>query len=82
MIGLLVHEKEKEEMIYLLKREMDEILYDLDDHRIDSMIKRAMKERYSILFTLFKKVASHHDCLKYIAPTKTKRNITKNMYKK
>lgn len=66
MIGLLINEKEVKEVEYLLKREMDEILFDLKDNRIDHIVKRAMEERYKILFGLFRRVASPHECLKYM----------------
>jgi hypothetical protein len=66
MIGMLVSEKEVKEIQYLIKREMDEILFDLKDERIDHIVKRAMEERYKILFALFKRVASPTECLKYI----------------
>ncbi|HEY2420073.1 MAG TPA: hypothetical protein VGI04_01570 [Neobacillus sp.] len=66
MIGLLINDKEVKEMEYLIKREMDEILFDLRDERIEHIVKRAMEERYKILFTLFKRVASPHECLKYM----------------
>ncbi|HYK72445.1 MAG TPA: hypothetical protein VEV44_04820 [Pseudoneobacillus sp.] len=66
MLGMLINEKEVKEIQYLIKREMDEILFDLRDERIDHIVKRAMEERYKILFTLFKRVASPADCLKYI----------------
>jgi len=66
MLAMLLNEKEIKEMQYLLKREMDEILYDLRDERIDNIIKREMEERYKHLFTLFKRVAPPVDCMKYI----------------
>jgi hypothetical protein len=66
MFGLLINEKEVKEMEYLIKREMDEILFDLRDERIDHIVKRAMEERYKVLFTLFRRVASPRDCLKYM----------------
>jgi hypothetical protein len=66
MFGLLISEKEVKEMEYLIKREMDEILFDLKDDRIDHIVKRSMEERYKILFTLFKRVASPQECFKYI----------------
>lgn len=71
MLGLLINELEREEIEYLIKREMDELLFDLDDHRIDHMVKRAMQERYELLFELFKRIASHKECLKYM-PRKKK----------
>lgn len=66
MLGFLINAKEVKEMEYLIKREMDEILFDLKDERIDHIVKRAMEERYKILFTLFRRVASPNECLKYM----------------
>jgi hypothetical protein len=66
MLGLLINKKEAEELIYLLKREMDEILYDLKDERIDQIVKISMEERYQILFTLFKRIATPKECLHYM----------------
>ncbi|WP_428910429.1 hypothetical protein [Niallia sp. Krafla_26] len=66
MLAMLLSEKEIKEMQYLLKREMDEILYDLRDDRIDLFIKKEMEERYKHLFTLFKRVAPPVECMKYI----------------
>lgn len=66
MIGLLINDMEIKEMEYLIKREMDEILFDLRDERIDRIVKNAMEERYKILFRLFRRVASPNECLKYI----------------
>ncbi|MBU8880188.1 hypothetical protein BGM26_14650 [Bacillus sp. FJAT-29790] len=66
MLGILISQKEVKEMQYLIKREMDEILFDLKDKRIDYIVKRAMEERYKILFSLFKRVAAPNECLKYM----------------
>ncbi|WP_442597553.1 hypothetical protein [Neobacillus sp. D3-1R] len=74
MIGMLINEKEVKEIQYLIKREMDEILFDLKDERIDHIVKRAMEERYKILFTLFKRVASPNECLKYMRKKEKKVN--------
>ena len=65
MLGILISQKEIKEMEYLIKREMDEILFDLKDARIEHIVKRAMEERYQILFSLFKRVASPKECLSY-----------------
>lgn len=70
MLGLLINEKEVKEIEYLIKREMDEILFDLRDERIDMLVKRAMEERYKILFTLFRRMASPNECFKYIRKDK------------
>ncbi|EDL62652.1 hypothetical protein BSG1_19575 [Bacillus sp. SG-1] len=70
LLGFLINEREKQEIEYLLKREMDEILFDLKDSRIDQIVKRAMDERYKILFALFKRVASHKECMRYMKTTR------------
>ncbi|UII56116.1 hypothetical protein LS684_00935 [Cytobacillus spongiae] len=66
MLGMLINEREMKEIQYLIKREMDEILFDMGDERIDHIVKRAMNERYGILFNLFKRVATPNECLKYM----------------
>jgi hypothetical protein len=66
MLGFLVNQKEIKELEYLIKREMDEILFDLSDERIDHIVKTSMKERYKILFSLFKRVAPPVECMKYM----------------
>ncbi|MBP3038186.1 hypothetical protein J9303_01515 [Bacillaceae bacterium Marseille-Q3522] len=66
MLGILINEKELKELQYLLKREMDEILFDLKDERIDHIVKRAMRERYKILFSLFKRITEPNDYLEYV----------------
>lgn len=70
MIGLLVDQVEVKELEYLLKREMDEILFDVEDARIDHIVKRAMEERYQILFRLFKRIADPTECSRYIRSKK------------
>jgi hypothetical protein len=75
VLGLLIHEREKLEIQYLLKREMDEILYDLEEPRIDHIVKRAMKERYKILFSLFQRIAPQNECMNYIISKNKKEQI-------
>lgn len=77
MLGILINQKEVKEMQYLIKREMDEILFDLGDERIDQIVKRAMEERYKILFSLFKRVAPSSDCMKYMRSSSSSRKARK-----
>lgn len=70
MLGLLVNEMEQKEIEYLIKRELEELLLDLDDSRIDQMIKRAMRERYRLLFQLLRRVATEQECMKYMPKQK------------
>ncbi|CDQ21598.1 hypothetical protein [Halobacillus karajensis] len=73
MHGLIISEQERREMEYLLKREMEEITFDLGDHRIDQGLKRAMEERYEVLFQVFRRFATREECLQYM-PRKKKQN--------
>jgi hypothetical protein len=66
----MINLTEQKELEYLIKRELDEIIFDLDDSRIDNMVKSAMKERYKILFQLLRRVAAEKGCVRYI-PRKT-----------
>lgn len=74
MIGILISKDEKEEIVYMLKREMDEILFDLEEPRIEQVIKGAMEERYKILFNLFKRVATEYECMNYMLRSRKKSN--------
>ncbi|GLY12743.1 hypothetical protein Bbad01_39590 [Bacillus badius] len=67
MLALLINEEEKKEIYYLIKREMDEILFDLGDSRIDESVKSSMRKKYTKLFKLFKRVADEKECMKYLA---------------
>ncbi|MBX0359812.1 hypothetical protein GLV98_18640 [Halobacillus litoralis] len=73
MHGLMINEQERREIEYLLKREMEEITFDLGDHRIDQGLKKAMEERYEVLFQIFRRFATREECLQYM-PRKKKQN--------
>ncbi|WP_156291794.1 hypothetical protein [Oceanobacillus salinisoli] len=66
MLGLLINEMEQKEIEYLLKRELEEIMMDLEDPRIEYNVKQAMKERYQTLFRLLRRLASEEECIKYM----------------
>lgn len=66
MLGLLVNTVEQRELEYMLKRELEEALLDLEDPRIDNLVKDTMRERYKTVFQLLKRIASEDDCLKYM----------------
>jgi hypothetical protein len=66
MLGLLINEMEQKEIEYVLKRELDELLFDMEDSRIDHRVKHAMRDRYRTLFQLLRRVASEQECMKYM----------------
>lgn len=57
MLGFMLTKEEKKEMEYILKRELEELLFDFEDERIHDVVKKAMEERYKIIFCLFRRVA-------------------------
>ncbi|WP_010529096.1 hypothetical protein [Lentibacillus jeotgali] len=66
MLGFLINNEEQREMEYLIKRELEELLMDMEDHRIDQMVKSSMKDRYQTVFNLYRRIASKENCMKYM----------------
>ena len=66
MLGILLNFKEVQEMEYLLKKELEELLLDLGDHRIDGLVKRAMEERYQVIFRMLGRFVTPKELSKYI----------------
>ncbi|API92463.1 MULTISPECIES: hypothetical protein [Virgibacillus] len=66
MLGLLINNMEQKELEYLIRRELEELLMDLEDSRIDNIVKEPMRERYQMLFQLFRRVANEKECMKYM----------------
>ncbi len=66
LLGFLFNTKEVQELEYLLKRELEEMLLDFSDKRIDHLVKRAMEERYSIMFRMYARIASPNELSKYV----------------
>ena len=50
MLGILINRKEAEELINILKKEMDELLYAFSDERIHFSIKRKWKKNIPFSF--------------------------------
>jgi hypothetical protein len=65
MIGLLLDERESKELDYILRKELDEMLLDLKDRRIDENIRRAIDARYKVIFRMFARLASPKELSKY-----------------
>jgi len=74
VIGILINEKEQLEMIYVIKRELDEILFDLGDERISNVLKQSMLQRFNILISLLQRISKEGDWRNY--------SIELNNYKK
>lgn len=65
MLGMLFDEKECRELNYLLRREMDEMLLDLNDSRMDGQIKEAIISRYKVIFRMYARLATPKELSRY-----------------
>jgi hypothetical protein len=65
MIGFLFNERECKELDYVLRKELDEMLFDLNDQRIDSCAKVSIETRYRIVFRMYTRLASSKEISKY-----------------
>lgn len=66
MMGLLISSKECLELEYLIRRELEEMLLDLEDSRLDGLVRVAIEERYQIIFRLYSRVAPPRDMVRYV----------------
>lgn len=65
-MGLLINDMEKREIGYLVKRDLEELLMDLEDERIDEVVKQSMRKRYLVLFKILQRVGTGEECLRYL----------------
>jgi hypothetical protein len=65
MLGVLFNDRECKELSYLLRKELDEMLLDLSDHRIDTDIKAAIESRYKVIFRMYARLASPKELSRY-----------------
>jgi hypothetical protein len=65
MIGFLFNERECMELDYVLRKELDEMLFDLSDHRVDINAKAVIEARYRIVFRMYTRLATSKEISKY-----------------
>lgn len=66
MLGLLISAKECLELEYLIRRELEEMLLDLEDSRLDGIVRTAIEERYQMIFRLYSRIAPPTELLRYV----------------
>jgi hypothetical protein len=49
----------------MLRKELDEMLFDLSDNRLDSDVRQAISRRYRTVFRMYARIASPKDLSKY-----------------
>ncbi len=65
LLGLLISDQEQRELEYLLKKEMDELLFELTFDDFDEEIKQSIKRRYMTLFNVYKRFANQNELVNY-----------------
>ncbi len=65
VLGLLFTDKECKELEYMLRKELDEMLFDLRDQRIDDTVRAAIASRYKIIFRMYARLASPKELSRY-----------------
>ncbi|WP_223070531.1 hypothetical protein [Paenibacillus caui] len=65
MLGMLFNDKECRELDYLLRKELDEMLLDLSDNRLDHDIRSAIAKRYTTVFRMYARFAPPKELSKY-----------------
>ncbi|MBO9610017.1 MAG: hypothetical protein J7639_28930 [Paenibacillaceae bacterium] len=65
MIGFLFNDRECRELDYVLRKELDEMLFDLSDKRTENDMKEAIESRYRVIFRMYARLASPKEISKY-----------------
>lgn len=65
-MGFLFDERECRELDYILRKELDDMLFDLADSRIDEDIKKAIEGRYKVIFRMYSRIAQPKELVKYV----------------
>ncbi|OZB90146.1 hypothetical protein [Paenibacillus sp. XY044] len=70
MLGMLFNDKECKELDYVLRKELDEMLFDLSDQRLDQDIRNAIANRYKTVFRMYARFAPQKELSKYARNSK------------
>lgn len=73
MLGMLFNDRECKELHYMLRKELDEMLSDLQDERLDGEIKKAVTRRYKVIFRMYARMASPKELSRYVINERTYR---------
>jgi hypothetical protein len=65
MLGMLFTDKECRELGYLLRKELDEMLLDIRDRRLEGPVKEAIESRYKVIFRMYARMASPRELSRY-----------------
>jgi hypothetical protein len=73
MLGMMFTDKECRELGYMLRKELDEMLLDIGDRRLDGPVKEAIAKRYKTVFRMYARLASPRELSRYAAGLRSQR---------
>lgn len=65
MLGMIFTDKECRELGYMLRKELDEMLMDIGDRKLEGPVREAIVNRYKIIFRIYARMASPRDLSRY-----------------
>ncbi|HEX7055673.1 MAG TPA: hypothetical protein VF260_00550 [Bacilli bacterium] len=65
MLGMIYNDRECRELGFLLRKELDEMLLDLSDYRMNGDVREAIEARYQVIFKMYARVATPKELSKY-----------------
>lgn len=71
MLGMLFSDRECKELDYVLRKELDEMLLDLGDSRLDGEIRKSIAKRYKVVFRMYARIATPKQLSKYALNIRT-----------
>ncbi|MGZ9587271.1 hypothetical protein [Paenibacillus marinisediminis] len=66
MLGFMFNEQECKELSFMLRKELDEMLFDMSDQRLDLEVKQAISNRYRTVFRMYARIATPKDLSRYV----------------
>lgn len=66
MLGFMFSEQECKELGYMLRKELDEMLFDMGDSRLDQDVKKAIASRYQTVFRMYARIATPKELSRYV----------------
>lgn len=71
MLGMLLTDRECKELDYVLRKELDEMLLDLQDSRLDKEVRQSIAKRYRVVFRMYARFASPKELSRYVLNIRT-----------
>lgn len=71
MLGFLFNERETKELEYILRKELEEMLLDLNDKRLDGTLRKAIENRYHVVFRMYSRFGKTSDLSRYMRNRET-----------